>query len=374
MRRRSAFNFRGSSNVFDKAIGRRLLIVAVVLSYCVGAVQADVFNMGTGLTSLDMVWVGNAHNPGDGIYGRVDYVYQIGKYEVTNAQYCEFLNAKAATDTYGLYSAGMSLSARGGINRSGSSGSYSYTVKAGYENMPVTCVSWYNSIRFANWLQNGQGSGDTESGTYQITGGGYNSGTVAIPDAETRATWTAANRHWALPSESEWYKAAYHVVINGIDYYARYPTVSNVEPHSDNPASLAYPTNSGNFCRNDLVANGYDDGYAITGSTTWDDSQNYLTDVGAYTQSSSFYGTFDQGGNVWEWNESLVDSSSRGQRGGCWDWPSDCLLATQRKSNSPTWGSDCSGFRVACVPEPGGLAMLLCFVVTACFCWWRKRG
>ena len=37
------------------------------------------------------------------IVGAVDYAYNIGTYEVTNAQYVEFLNAVAKTDGYGLY-------------------------------------------------------------------------------------------------------------------------------------------------------------------------------------------------------------------------------------------------------------------------------
>lgn len=41
------------------------------------------------------------------------------------------------------------------------------------------------------------------------------------------------------------------------------------------------------------------------------------THVGAYTGSASPYGTFDQGGNVYEWNEQIV-GSSRGRRGGGW--------------------------------------------------------
>ncbi|MCX7066012.1 MAG: SUMF1/EgtB/PvdO family nonheme iron enzyme, partial [Proteobacteria bacterium] len=257
-----------------------------------------------------------------------------------------------------------SSDACGGINRSGGSGSYSYAVKSGYENMPVTFVCWYDTIRFANWLQNGQGSGGTESGTYDITSGGPNSGTVAIPTAETRATWTAATKHWVLPSENEWYKAAYHqptAQSGDPDNYWAYPTPTNTEPHSDNPASLDYPTNSANFYRDDSTANGYDDGHAVTGLTSYVSTQNYLTDVGAYAQSGSFYGTFDQGGNVWEWDEALIGSSSRGLRGGG-SVPDD-----------PVSEHGSIGFRVASVPEPGSLAMLLGIALTALLYWWRKH-
>jgi len=73
-------------------------------------------------------------------YGAVPYFYRISKYETTNAQYAEFLNAVAATDTHALYNTNMGDSNspnRGGITRSGQSGSFTYSAIAGRENMPV---------------------------------------------------------------------------------------------------------------------------------------------------------------------------------------------------------------------------------------------
>lgn len=355
--------------MFGKAIVRGFLTTAIVASAVVA--QAVV--------TIDTVWVGNKGNAadqnyGDGQFGAVNYVYKMGKYEVTNSQYCDFLTAKSAvTDTYGLYNPAMSSDACGGINRTGDPDNYSFTVKSGYENMPVTYVCWYDAVRFVNWLQNDQGTGSTESGTYTITVGGPNSGTVAVPDAATRATWTDA--HWVLPSEDEWYKAAYHQPAaqdGDTDDYWLYPTGANSEPHSDNPASLDYPTNSANFYRDDSAANGYDDGYAVTGSTDYVSTQNYSTDVGAYMQSGSFYGTFDQGGNVWEWNEALI-GSSRGVRGGNWYFDSSNLAASGRDSGTPAGEYAAVGFRVARVPEPNSLLLLTGFAWTALLYWWRKR-
>ena len=92
----------------------RYSIVAVVAAtlLAASAVQADVFNMGAGLTSLETVPVGDPGNAADTRYetpgyGSVAYTYNIGKYEVTAGQYCEFLNKVAATDTYDLYSTYM---------------------------------------------------------------------------------------------------------------------------------------------------------------------------------------------------------------------------------------------------------------------------
>ena len=76
--------------------------------------------------------VGDPGNAADTTgYGAVAYKFQIGKYDVTNAQYGEFLNAKAASgDPRGLWNDSMSSDANGGINRSGS-GPYKYAVKPG---------------------------------------------------------------------------------------------------------------------------------------------------------------------------------------------------------------------------------------------------
>ena len=105
----------------------------------------------------------------DAIVGAVAYNYRIGTTEVTNSQYAEFLNAKAASDPFGLYNTFMSDGLNyGGITKSGPSGSYTYATIAGRGDMPVNWVTWYDSIRFANWLHNGQGSGDTETGAYTL--------------------------------------------------------------------------------------------------------------------------------------------------------------------------------------------------------------
>ena len=82
---------------------------------------------------MAMVPVGNprnAHDTGNtsepNTYGSVGYTYSIGKYEVTNAQYVQFLNAVAAEDRTNLYSPRMGIRIRGGITRTGSPGSYRY--------------------------------------------------------------------------------------------------------------------------------------------------------------------------------------------------------------------------------------------------------
>ena len=228
-------------------------------------------------------------------FGSVGHVYQIGKYEVTAGQYTEFLNAVAKADPNGLYNTAMgdpvgSLGAN--IQRTGSSPNYSYSVAADWANRPVNYVSFWDAARFANWLHNGQptgpqGPGTTEDGAYHDVGNqtlfGRNAGAKFF-----------------IPTEDEWYKAAYHDKTAGLAAsYFDYPTGTNAVPGND----ITETTNPGNN------ANYYISDYAIG-------SPYYRTVVGEFELSDSPYGTFDQGGNVWEWNETAVTSSSRGLRGG----------------------------------------------------------
>src|SRR5262245_16498456 len=99
--------------------------------------------------------VGNPHDPTTGnLFGGVNYAYNIGKYEVTAGQYTAFLNAVAATDPYSLYDTSQTSDVRvAGISRSGSSGSYTYSV-IGSPNHPISYITWGDAARFANWLHN----------------------------------------------------------------------------------------------------------------------------------------------------------------------------------------------------------------------------
>lgn len=335
---------------------RNVVLLQCVLFSCIGSANAIT------IETVPIGDVGNPAAPGLGIgYGGVNYGYNIGKFEVTVGQYTEFLNAVAGTDTYSLYNSAMSIDLNiAGISRSGSSGSYTYSV-IGSVNHPVTYVSWGDAARFTNWLHNGQPTGaqsnaTTEDGAYFLNG--------AISNATLGAVVRKVNAKWFIPTENEWYKAAYYqpaAAGGDSDNYWQYPMKTNSDPYSDQPSGTT-PDNTrvGNFKQNDGLANDYDGGYAVTNSTAYDSTQNYLTDVGAYNLSPSFYGTYDQGGNVREWNETIVNSASPGVRGGDWGDTVYSLRTSYRGVDAPAIERPVLGFRVAAaapVPEPTSLVL-----------------
>jgi len=176
-------------------------------------------------------------------------------------------------------------------------------------------------------------------------------------------------RYW-IPTENEWYKAAFFDPSTG-NYWA-YATRSSSPPGNligGSPNQMNYRAYLG--ADTGIVS---DTVFAVTQSNAWDNGQNYLTDVGAFTASGSAYGTFDQNGNAAEWNESIpqfsgwVPGSARGIRGGWWSLyhPSN-YTSRVRDGFDPTIKSSAFGFRLAAqaiVPEPS--AAILVFGSLAC--------
>ena len=300
------------------------------------AVTAALALLGLGIAAqatitIDTVAIGDRYNDPDTLtgYGSVGYNYNIGKYEVTAGQYTAFLNAVAGTnDTYGLYNTGMWDTSYGcKIQQTSVSGGYSYSVASDYANRPVNYVSYWDSLRFANWLGNGQVNGSTETGAYTLTPTGIANNTIT-----RNPGWTG----WAVTNEDEWYKAAYYDPNKGgigVGGYWDCPTSSDT---------------------------------INTGMANYDGSVGHTTTVGSYAYTS-VYGTFDQGGNVWEWNEAIISGPYRGMRGGSFDVSGYYLQSSVRISSyDPNNEIDALGFRVSGVPEPasiialaGGLVSLL---------------
>jgi len=309
--------------------------------------------------TIDWVTVGDPNNTADDTgYGAVADAFRIGKYEVTIQQYTDFLNAVAATDPYSLYNTNMASNLNiAGIARHGTNGGYSYSVinNDGLGgNRPITYVSWFDAARFANWMCNGQGAGSTETGAYTLGDGPMG---AKNPGAQ-----------FYIPTEDQWYKAAYYKRGGTNAGYWDYATQSDTAPGN----TIGSGANQANY------NNGV---FAVTQSSSFSLSNGYLTDVGAFSSSVSAYGTFDQNGNVWEWN-NLTDAagSDRGLRGGNWGSFASVLSSSCRYTDVHYLEGADIGFRLASpvpasVPEidPAGMGSVLALVTGALGLFERRR-
>ncbi|KAB2660024.1 MAG: SUMF1/EgtB/PvdO family nonheme iron enzyme [Verrucomicrobia bacterium] len=271
---------------------------------------------------LELVTVADPNNPNDVATGagKVANVYRIAKYLTRNSDFAAFLNAVATSPTYthGVWDSRMQ------ITRDGTD-AYSYTVLPGFENRPVNFASTVSAMRFCNWLHNGGTVGsDTETGAYTFT-------------SETVFTARDPNAKFFLPTPNEWYKAAYYdPTKGGSDYWLYAVRTDEADPAKPNGLISELPpggAHSANF-NNVAVSGGNAAG---------------TTDVGAYTAASSYYGTFDQTGELWEWAEPLVGATRARRMGGSQGNNAARLAATTVADNGidPGGTSVNQGFRVA---------------------------
>lgn len=290
--------------------------------------------------TIDWVTVGDPGNAADPLAGRgaVNMDYRIGKYDVTNDQYLEFLNSNDPTgaNTLGLYIPLQVVSANNILFDAKAPDGAKYSVVPGGNKLPVTWVSQFSAMRFANWLYNEQVPGATESGAYTLVGGS------AVP-LNYATTERSSGAKFFLPTVDEWYKAAYYDPVT--DSYYKYPTSSNTPPAATSPTSVPNSTNSSE----------------VVGK---------LTEVGAYRGTTSPFGAYDMGGNAWQWVENY--SSAYGRVRG-WSFQHDPVEPESAQNiHLRNLGDTLLTFRVAAaIPEPstGVMAGIAC----ALLCVLRKR-
>lgn len=263
------FNQKGTVNLSDSAV--------LVAQWLAEGIPTD---------PEVMVWV-FINDPGVPDHDRFNG--QMSKYETTNAQYCQYLNAARASGDItisGNYVYGASGSNRGadfvgqlyydlagtGYSYNGATGGgaaridYSggvFTVDNGFENHPVTYVSWYGSTAFCNYY-------------------GYR-----------------------LPTEWKWQAVA--------DYDGSY-------------------TYGCGTSINNSMAN-YENSIHPYGTTV----------VGTF--GTYGYGMCDMAGNVWEWT-STVSGSFRVYRGGSWNYDDSNCTVSHQHGNYPSRTYCYLGFRV----------------------------
>ncbi len=323
--------------------------------------------------TYELVAVGDAGNAADTTgRGAVGYEYGIGRYEISIDQYAAFLNAVAASDPNDLYSTEAMGLNTAGIARIGPDGFHTYSVAGPYGitppgadspgGRPIAYVTWYDCARFANWMSNGQPTGaqgptTTEDGAYDLV----HASPGTAPAVNATNPNTGLPPLYRIPTENEWYKAAYYKGGSTNAGYWDYATQSN---------SLAGNTLGSGASQANYVTSVY----CVTQQASFAYDQNYLSNVGGFSASPSGYGTFDQTGNVSEWNDlSGVAATTRGINGGSWfdvDWT---ITASASTAVSLTEMNRYTGFRlVGPVPVPEPSAWAGCGVGLALLAWLRS--
>ena len=286
--------------------------------------QADTFGTSGNEFTIDFVNISNAGNIADSTtYGAVPYEYRASTYEIT----------------------------QDAITKATASGMANVTAGAWTGNQPAATISWYEAAAFVNFLNTSSG----KTAAYNLTYSG--SWSMALWSSDQAWTTGGTNRYrnkdayYFLPSENEWYKAAYYNAA-GTNYFL-YPTASSTAPTA--------------------VASGTNAGTAVYDSAATNPA---IVDI---VGGLSPYGTMGQGGNVFEWNESAFDgsnsSSSEGRaiRGGGWSDAEGELRSSARNFGVPSSESFNVGFRVASVPEPSTYVLVL-MGAGALYLWKRRKS
>ena len=164
--------------------------------------------------------------------------------------------------------------------------------------------------------------------------------------AVTRST-TAS---WVIPTVNEWYKAAYYVGGGTNAGYWLYPTQNN------NPPSNVLSTTGANNANFTATINS-------PPFSVETDPTNWLTPVGAFANSPSSYGTYDEGGDVEQWNESVDPGIGRGVYGGSFSGGYGGLMSGAAGYVEPSFSNEALGFRAALVPEPGSLPLVVLLTI-----------
>ena len=287
--------------------------------------RADTFGSGGNEFTIDFVNVGNAGNandsgPNGGPYGGVAYDFRIGTFEVSR----DAITKANVVGNLGITLADMSSFGGNGANR------------------PATGTSWNEAARFVNWMNTSSGFSAAYKFALQPGDMGYDANEnillwqVADPGYNAANLFRNSNAYYFLPSEDEWYKAAYYSG-SGTTYF-------DFATQSDTPPTEVSGGASG----------------AVYGQPTATGPAD-VDNAGG----SSFYGTRGQNGNVFEFNESAFTApnddplGARAFRGGYWNDPEVFLRSSFRFEDGPSFPDALGGFRVASVPEPSTAILML---------------
>lgn len=292
--------------------------------------SSDTFGSGTNAFAIDFVGIGDTNNAADTTgYGSVPYEYRISTYEISQSAITKAVAGGMSPALMPLWTA----------------------------SQPAGNVNWYYAATFVNWLNTNSGY----QAAYNLAYSGEANWSMTLWSSADAWTLGGTNlyrhkdAHYFLPSENEWYKAAYYNA-GGVNYFL-YPTASNTAP-----IAVVSGTNAGTavyYTNNPAAVN-------LAGGT-------------------SPYGTVGQGGNIWEWIETAYDgentssSENRVLRGGSYASSDFLMQSSERGFGDPITSAGTFGFRVASVsevpvvPEPGTWAIAALLAGGAALVQWRRR-
>jgi formylglycine-generating enzyme required for sulfatase activity len=278
------------------------------------------FGSGTNQFSMDFVEIGNPGNAADPTSiptstGAVNYIYNLGKYEISRDQ----INKANAAGNLGITLQDMTSYGGNGANR------------------PATGISWNEAARFVNYLNTSQGY----QVAYKFTTNTANANIMLWGAGEYTSQnnqYRHKNAYYFLPSRDEWFKGGYFD-----------------------------PNKAGGAGYWDFATGGDTAATSVSGGTSGSVYSQPIPQGPADITSAgglSPYGTMGQGGNVMEWIEDggtgVNDSptASREFRGGAWMNGFASMKSTDRGAMAPGTEVYQLGFRVASVPEPSALSLL----------------
>jgi formylglycine-generating enzyme required for sulfatase activity len=302
------------------------LLLTVALLAPLSQTFADVFGSGTNAFTLEFNSIGDAGNAAGGSgYGSVIYDYRMSTAEVSESVLQHAVNAGLTGVTGGAWTG----------------------------EQPAAFIDWFEAAAFVNFLNTDRGF----TRAYDLSWDGNNWSMNLWTSAEAwqmggENLYRNKDAFYFLPSENEWYKAAYYQGGGTNAGYWNYPTQENTAPAA--------------------VASGI-----LAGTAVYDGQS---APAGVFANGGlSAYGIRGMGGNAAEWTESAWDglnnssNEDRTVRGGDWFSAADQLGSSYRDINAPLYESDFIGIRVASVPEPSTVALILLAGVAARLWTWRLR-
>jgi len=293
--------------------------------------------------------------------GGPEHSYFMGKYEVTNEDFAEFLNSAEANpnNTLGSFtffdpngnvtfvSGASAPSAFDMFNISASRLVYTptdpvgsrYRVENGFEEHPVGGVSWYGAVKYCNWLTTSSGIGDDERCYTE----GSDPGDWAPVTATNWPSFTDAERQMWIDTCDGFRLPMVHNTFGAPSLFNEYHKAALW----NGMRNTRY--GNGRFFMLPFDANFHNSRDPFETGATPVGFYDGAINLGFFTRADmNLYGLFDMSGNVFEWQADPVGSEAvRGVGGGSFLSPRTALRPAEQAAALPELTVEHVGFRIA---------------------------